>query len=78
MVDGDVVAIGKDLAVVGADVVARLLAGGGELLTLITGDGAGPELSAEVAAAARAGGREIEVSIIEGGQATFPLLLGVE
>ena len=78
VVDGDVVAIGKDLAVVGADVVARLLAGGGELLTLITGDGAGPELSAEVAAAARAGGREIEVSIIEGGQATFPLLLGVE
>ena len=78
VVDGDVVAIGKDLAVVGAEVVARLLSGGGELLTLITGDGAGPELSTEVAASARAGGRDIEVSIIDGGQATFPLLLGVE
>ena len=78
MVDGDVVAIGKDLAVMGAQVVARLLAGGGELLTVITGAGGGPELSAAVAESAREGGPDIEVSIIDGGQATYPLLLGVE
>lgn len=78
VVDGDVVAIGKDLAVVGADVVARLLASGGELLTVISGAGAGPELSAAVAASAREGGHDVDVSIIEGGQATYPLLLGVE
>ena len=78
VVDGDVVAIGQDLAVVGSDVVARLLASGGELLTVISGAGAGPELSAVVAASAREGGRDVEVSIIQGGQAAFPLLLGVE
>ena len=78
VVDGDVVAIGKDLAVVGAEVVARLLAGGGELLTVVHGAGGGPELSAAVAASARHVSLDIEVSIIEGGQAAFPLLLGVE
>lgn len=78
VVGGDVVAIGKDLAVVGAEVVARLLAGGGEMLTVINGAGGGPELSAVIAASAREGRRNLEVSVIEGGQSTFPLLLGVE
>jgi DAK2 domain fusion protein YloV len=77
-VDGDVVVVGKDLAVVGVEVVARLLAGGGELLTVVSGAGVGPELAAEVAQAARAGRRDLEVSIIDGGQAIYPLLLGVE
>jgi dihydroxyacetone kinase-like predicted kinase len=78
VVDGDVVVIGKDLAMVGVDVVARLLAGGGELLTVIHGAGGGPEISAVVAESAREGSRDVEVSIIDGGQATYPLLLGVE
>ena len=78
VVGGDVVAIGKDLGVVGAEVVARLLAGGGELLTVINGIGGGPELSSVIAASAREGRPDLEVSIIDGGQATFPLLLGVE
>jgi uncharacterized protein len=78
VVGTDVVVIGKDLAVVGAEVVARLLAGGGELLTVISGAGGGPELSDAIVASARAGRRDLEVSVIEGGQATFPLLLGVE
>jgi DAK2 domain fusion protein YloV len=78
VVDGVVVAIGQDLGVVGADVVARLLADGGELLTVISGAGAGSELSSAVAASARECGRDVEVSIIDGGQPTYALLLGVE
>ncbi|NMM25509.1 MAG: DAK2 domain-containing protein [Phycicoccus sp.] len=78
VVGGDVVAIGHDLGEVGADVVARLLAGGGELLTVISGAGSAPELSSAVAASAREGGRDVEVSIIDGGQPTYALLLGVE
>jgi len=78
VVGGEVVAIGKDLAVVGAQVVDRLLADGGEMLTVISGAGGGPELSAVVAASAREGRHDLEFSIIEGGQATYPLLLGVE
>jgi len=77
VVDGEVMAVGKDLAGVGSEVVAQLLAGGGELLTIIRGDGGGPELSAAVAASARER-RDVEVSIIEGGHAGYPLLLGVE
>ena len=78
VVNGDVVAIGNDLAVVGAEVVARLLAGGGELLTVVNGAGGGAELAAAVIASARQGSPDIEVSVIDGGQATYPLLLGVE
>lgn len=78
VLDGEVAVIGRDLAVVGAEVVARLLARGGELLTVIHGVDGGPELAAEVAAAARAGHPDLEVSIIEGGQALYSLLLGVE
>ena len=78
VVEGEVAVIGTDLAVVGADVVARLLAGGGELLTVITGAGADADLAAVVAAPAREGHRVLEVSLIEGGQGTYPLLLGVE
>ncbi len=77
VVDGEVIAVGEDLAGVGSQVVARLLAGGGELLTIISGEGGGPELSAAVSASARERGN-VEVSIIEGGQAGYPLLLGVE
>lgn len=77
-IDGDVVVVGHDQGMVGADVVARLLAGGGELLTVVSGVGAGPELSALVAQSARTSHPDLEVSIIDGGQATYPLLLGVE
>ncbi len=78
MVGGDVVVIGTDLGAVGADVAARLLATGGELLTIINGADGGPELAAAVAAAAHEGHPGLEVSIVEGGQPTYPMLLGVE
>ena len=77
VVDGDVVAVGNDLAAVGSEVVVRLLAGGGELVTIVNGAGGGPELTAAIAASAREG-HDVEVCIIEGGQAIYPLLLGVE
>jgi DAK2 domain fusion protein YloV len=78
VVNAQIVVIGKDLVTVGAQVAARLLVAGGELLTLITGVGAGPQLGELVALSAREGHRNVEVAIIEGGQTTYPLLLGVE
>ena len=77
-VGGELVVVGDDLAAVGSEVVARLLAEGGELLTVIGGAGGGPDLSAAVARFARESRGDLEVSIIDGGQATYPLLLGVE
>jgi dihydroxyacetone kinase-like predicted kinase len=78
LVDGEVVVVGKDLAVVGAEVVTRLLAKGGELLTMIHGAGGGPELSAGIADVTGKAGSDVEVNIIDGGQAMYPLLFGVE
>jgi DAK2 domain fusion protein YloV len=77
-VGGDVVVVGADLGVVAAEVAARLFADGGELLTLISGVGSGPELAVAVARSARDDHPDVEVSIIDGGQTTYPLLLGVE
>jgi dihydroxyacetone kinase-like predicted kinase len=78
VLDGEVVAVGKDLAAVGAQMVARLLADGGELLTVITGAGGGPDISAAVAKSAHDCRGDVEVSVIDGGQAIYPLLLGAE
>jgi DAK2 domain fusion protein YloV len=77
-IDGEVVVIGNDPAVVGADLVARLLADGGELLTVISGQDCGIEVPARVAQSAREGHPDVEASIINGGQSGYLLLLGVE
>jgi uncharacterized protein len=79
VVDGDVAVIGAHLSDVAADVVTRLLAGGGELLTLVTGDD--PHASAladAVTARVRAARLDVEVTVVEGGQPGYPLLLGLE
>jgi len=45
---------------------------------VVTGEGAPPGLGGAVAAAAHTRRRDVEASVIHGGQATYPLLLGVE
>ncbi len=44
LVDGDIVAIGSDPAEVARDILGRMLAVGGELVTLVLGADAGPDL----------------------------------
>lgn len=78
VVQGDFVVVGSDLAAVAVEVVDRLLSGGGELLTLVTGEGADPALVAGVVEHVRRTRREVEVVVHEGGQPRYPLLLGVE
>ena len=78
LVDGAIVVVGTDLARVGGEVVERLLGSGGELLTVVTGSDAPAGLGGAIAAAARTRRRDVEVSVIDGGQPTYPLLLGVE
>ena len=60
------------------EVLDRLLGSGGELLTVVTGEDAPPGLGGAIAAAAHTRRRDVEASVIHGGQATYPLLLGVE
>ncbi|EWT00154.1 DAK2 domain fusion protein YloV [Intrasporangium oryzae NRRL B-24470] len=78
VVDGDIVIVGSDQAAVGREVVHRLLASGGELLTVVIGADAPAGLAAVVSAAARDEHRGVEVSQIYGGQPVYSVLLGVE
>lgn len=78
VVDGDFAVIGADLLDVAIEVVARMLAAGGELVTVVTGDGAGPGLADGVARAVRRGHPEADTVVYRGGQPRYPLLLGVE
>ncbi|MEP6797350.1 MAG: DAK2 domain-containing protein, partial [Lapillicoccus sp.] len=78
VVDGDVAVIGDDLQTVAGEVVDRLLASGGELLTVVTGEDAPAKLGEDVIAAARIRRRDLEVSQLYGGQPVYPLMIGVE
>jgi len=78
IIDGDVAVIGTDLAVVGGEVVDLLLAAGGELLTVVSGDDAPPGLGESLEASVRIRRRDLEVIQLYGGQGGYPLVLGVE
>jgi DAK2 domain fusion protein YloV len=78
LIEGDVVVLGQDVEAVGRDLLDRMLAGGGELVTVVTGaqadPGAGDRLTSYVASSHP----EVEVVAYDGGQPHYPLLLGVE
>jgi dihydroxyacetone kinase-like predicted kinase len=78
LVDGDVVAIGADVAAVAEDLLNRMLTAGGELVTLILGSGAEPGLAARLERHLRQTRPEVEVGVHDGGQPLYPLLVGVE
>ncbi len=77
VVAGDFAVVGKDLATVALDIVERLLAGGGELVTLVAGEG-GAEVASATAQAVEAGHPAVDVLVYEGGQDRYPLLMSVE
>jgi fatty acid kinase len=78
VVEGDVVEIGDSAIEVGWRVIGRLLPTGGELLTLVTGEGAEPTLATELADRARRAAEGLEVAILDGGQRRYVLLVGLE
>ncbi len=78
IVDGDFAVIGGDLVDVARTVVDRMLGSGGELVTLLTGSGADPQLAESVAGHARHGRPAVSTVLYDGGQPRYPLLIGVE
>ena len=78
IVSGDVALIGDDLSATANEVLDRLLSGGGELVTLVSGADADDALVDAVAAHLAKEHAEVEVVRIDGGQQVYPLLLGVE
>jgi dihydroxyacetone kinase-like predicted kinase len=78
VVQGDFAVVGSDLAAVAVEVVDRLLATGGELVTLVRGAEADEALVAAVTGHLRRTRRDLEVVVLDGGQERYPLLMGVE
>lgn len=78
VVEGDFAVIGSDLLEVATDVVGRMLALGGELVTVVTGAEADSSLAAGVEESVRHSYPGVDTVVYEGGQPRYPLLLGVE
>ncbi|MEU4676014.1 DAK2 domain-containing protein [Micromonospora sp. NPDC023737] len=78
LVDGEVHLIGADLVGTCVAVVDRMLGGGGELVTLISGADAPAGLVEAVRAHVGSRWPFVEVHAYPGGQPHYPLLVGVE
>jgi dihydroxyacetone kinase-like predicted kinase len=79
LIDGEVVEIGTDVARVGISLVRRLVAAGGELVTVLSGSDRGADDAAQaVHSYLRSRHPLVEVTVFVGGQPGLPLLIGVE
>ncbi|MDP2773888.1 MAG: Dak phosphatase, partial [Nocardioides sp.] len=77
VIAGDFAVVGSDLAEVAYGVLGRLLAGGGELVTLVSGEGSNG-LADQAAAWVDEHHPHVDVVVYDGGQERYPLLLSVE
>jgi DAK2 domain fusion protein YloV len=78
VVDGDFALITEDLQQAAVGVVDRLLAGGGELMTVVCGRQASALLVDTVVRHVRRRRPDVEVCVYDGDQERYPLLIGVE
>lgn len=77
VIEGDFAVVGSDLYDVATGVLGRLLAGGGELVTLVAGEGS-DGLAERAAAWIDHEHPHVDVVVYDGGQERYPLLLSVE
>ncbi|MET9333716.1 DAK2 domain-containing protein [Streptomyces cellulosae] len=78
LVDGDVAVIGQDLTETALAVLDRMLAAGGELVTLVVGDGAPESVAERLEARVREGYLAVDTVVYHGGRQGSVLLIGVE
>jgi len=78
LIEGDVAVIGTDVEQVAHQLVDRMLAGGGELVTVVAGAEAEAGLGDRLAAYVEKHCPGAEAVAYEGGQPHYPVLLGVE
>jgi DAK2 domain fusion protein YloV len=78
LIEGDVVLIGDDVEVAARELVDRMLAGGGELVTVVAGAEASEGLADRLSAYVEKQHPTTEVVAYDGGQPHYPVLLGVE
>jgi hypothetical protein len=78
LVDGEVIVTGSDLIKVSIECVDQMLNINGDLITLVLGESAPKELAEQVQKHLRKNHSGVEVTTYIGGQAWYPLLIGVE
>lgn len=78
MIDGDVAVIGSELAATAGTVLDRMLASGGEMVTLVLGAGLPDEVAEGLERHVREGHFAVDTVVYHGGQLTTPLIIGVE
>ncbi|WP_405776748.1 DAK2 domain-containing protein [Streptomyces sp. NBC_00859] len=78
LIDGDVAVIGADLVTTGETVLHRMLSAGGELVTLVLGDGVPETVAERLEAFVRGGHLAVDTVVYDGGRQPAPLLIGVE
>jgi DAK2 domain fusion protein YloV len=78
LIDGDVALIGTELASVAVTLLDRMLAAGGELVTLVLGATAPADLGPRIESHVREHHLAVDTVTYEGGQLPVPLLIGVE
>ncbi len=77
VIAGDFAVVGQDLAEVAVDVLDRLLAAGGELVTLVRGQD-GAALADHATGWVEEHHPHVDVVVYDGGQERYPLLMSVE
>ncbi|WUH90685.1 DAK2 domain-containing protein [Streptomyces sp. NBC_00433] len=78
LIDGDVAVIGADVVDTAVHVLDRMLAAGGEMVTLVLGATAPPGLAVRLESHVRDRHLAVDTVTYDGGQASCPLLIGVE
>jgi DAK2 domain fusion protein YloV len=78
LLEGEVILVGGALPQVCLTLLDRMLSGGGELVTLVLGEQAGPSLGDELCEHLAQRWPFVESTVYRGGQPHYPLLVGVE
>ncbi|MFJ9111885.1 DAK2 domain-containing protein [Streptomyces sp. NPDC102283] len=78
LIDGDVAVIGADVPATARTVLDRMLAAGGELVTLVLGEDVPESLAEALEDHVREGYLAVDTVVYRGGHQCAPLLIGVE
>lgn len=78
LIDGDVAVIGAELAATAETVLDRMLAAGGEMVTLVLGADVPDAVADRLERHVRGGHLAVDTVVYRGGQQSAPLIVGVE
>ena len=78
LAEGDIVEIGSDVPAIACSLVDRLLASGGELVTVVSGSDLAPDQVAGLADDVQRRHPGVDVVCVDGGQPLWPVIIGVE